>query len=756
MSLLQKLKQTTAVVHEAVELREFLDSAREFYMTDDTKLPFRIFAAFQIEDTDYGIALEETNFPKVYELRLYRIVNVKPRRWAFKSPSHIRPALATLLKFAEASMPFVKQYVDGIVIPIPSKIASDRYNRFVELLLKRTYIKTFRHVPVMKNFDDKDYTKIFLVRKVVQPQTLFNTKAFKAYSFDVPKGTLPSVVADDIELKRIEKPTVTLEPSKKFSFLGFEPINVPTTEVLDELEKIQNLEPGKYKDNTEKVDTSQLKEPVKKENPHKKVNLEYSEVSVLIGAVMPNIQQKIIQYGYDESKFDAHIFAQVLHKNRFSMNGASLYDFYKINNYYNPSTMTLTDKGVIATKSLIQRYALILKNGADGVGKTQADIGKSLLDKVMHNQTYHETEKNNEIDYQSEKEIYNKMKNGGGKTGSIMELVSPDIDIDKLKSTLPGVGSSYVFSGGGYDYGREPGESEHTKVKFIEYDLKYKEWFIKYKNKGPKQHESHRAMKDYTGSQYSYWNPRLRNDFREFQTKGTFDFPEVTGEYYADTTTKSKFEHWKQSLALMKMFDDIEPFPESMWLYRGTTLPDYMKEEDLYPGNFFVDAGFVSSAVHSTNTFGLTNVKVRIFVPKGSKVLPVLNVSSNAGENEVILPPLSAFKIIKYNKLNVDSMYTKIVHHITVVYLGHTMDDMRKVMTPKVKALGEKLKAKYGKLSDPTEYDIMEAKKPSILNRKKTKEKKYDPNEKFAAQLDKNFSKSIMDKIKSGEYKLKK
>ena len=48
-------------------LEESLNSAVDFYLTDDTKLPRLVYATYQLDGVDYGMSLEETNFPKVYE-----------------------------------------------------------------------------------------------------------------------------------------------------------------------------------------------------------------------------------------------------------------------------------------------------------------------------------------------------------------------------------------------------------------------------------------------------------------------------------------------------------------------------------------------------------------------------------------------------------------------------------------------------------------------------------------------------------------
>jgi hypothetical protein len=224
-------------------LSESMDSALDFYMTDDTIMPKQIYASVSVNGSDYGISLVETTYDKVYVLELYRIVSVKRRNWSFKTPSDIRPVLSTLLKFVESSYPFIKNRMHGIIIDIPGSSGSEKYERLLSRIIKKTYIQTFRVVPVKKT-TDKAKNFLFIVKKSVTPETIFSSVAFKKhFEFD-PKGLSVAEISTSDNLEqmitpyKIQKPNVSLEPSKKYAFkkieLGNE-IDVEDIKVLDDI-----------------------------------------------------------------------------------------------------------------------------------------------------------------------------------------------------------------------------------------------------------------------------------------------------------------------------------------------------------------------------------------------------------------------------------------------------------------------------------------------------------------------------------------
>lgn len=137
-----------------MELEEALNTPVEFYMTDDTKMPREIYGAFEIDDRQYGISLIQTANDGIYELSFYFISNKTKRRWSIKKSSDVRPCLSTVVKFFEASQAFINAKMKGVIIHIPHKgQQSERFTNFMRRIIKTSYIKTYREVPIQKTSD---------------------------------------------------------------------------------------------------------------------------------------------------------------------------------------------------------------------------------------------------------------------------------------------------------------------------------------------------------------------------------------------------------------------------------------------------------------------------------------------------------------------------------------------------------------------------------------------------------------------------
>lgn len=237
----------SSFIKEQVQLDESLTSAVEFYMTDDTEMPKRIYGAFELDEQKYGISLEESIYPKIYTLKLYKIVSSKGRLWTFHKPSHIVPALSTAIKFVESCMPFLTGKFDGVIMPYGKKVASGRFKKIAERMIKKLYIKSFRYVPVEGSGPEKAvYDYVFIINKLKKPEQVFSSKTFKGYAFD---GEIPLDMAVSIIPKRIPKPTVSVDPSEKYSFNGLNVALVEPKEADKELlKKVLTMPKGVVKD----------------------------------------------------------------------------------------------------------------------------------------------------------------------------------------------------------------------------------------------------------------------------------------------------------------------------------------------------------------------------------------------------------------------------------------------------------------------------------------------------------------------------
>lgn len=642
-SFLAETKSSPVDSGEEVVLSESLDSAVEFYMTEDTEMPKRIVGAFNINGTDYGISLEASNFQRIYIMKFYRVVGTKRRFWAFKNPADIRPALSTILKFTEASLPFIKMHFDGIIVETPGKYASQKFNKLVERMMKKSYISTFRFVPV-NQAKAMSYNYVFFTRKTVQPKVLFKSAKFKAYEFDNGE-TMPVELAQDIVPKKMTKASVSLKPSAKHSFKNLG-INAPTEEETQELlSKVVAAKPKGKAKTSGAANNPEL--PMK-------VNIDFNHMTPgqIMALALPQGVDLVIKYGFDDEKlnYDNMVYA-------LKGADATLIAWFKDQGFFLASDK-LSAKGK-------KYFAAGLKN----VDQMDSDEHKSI--KQVAKNISKDLKSNHAIDNPApEKPAKNKLES--------------TINPASLISTIPGAGKG-TFEG----YYSEKNEDITKKKNYIFNDLNYSQ-----KLKDDLTTTQFSRMKAYTGS-----------------ASGSYNFPlREVAERWIDGETKPSDAKWmgqhQKIRSLAGAFDKITPMPESIWVYRGGYVPTKYQNK-LIPGEDYVDPAFLSTSIISKNSFGMSNAKFIIYVPKGSRVLPVLDHSNHPGENEIILPPMAIQRIIKVD-INEHGQF-----YITTVLIGSAWKAFEKEMKT-----NKKLFEKY-----------------MIINEDKKPIPKYDPHTKFGGRI---------------------
>lgn len=243
---------------EEQELFESLNTPVEFYMTDDTEIPKQIYGAFELNGTDYGISLVLTGYSKVYQLDFYRIVNVKKRMWAFKTAADIRPCLSTVIKFIESCLPFIQQKMDGLIIDLPKKAESTKYQKFMQKMINKTYVR--RYVPqYVTKKTDKAQNYMFLVKKGIKPESLFKTVTFTKH-FDFSQS-VPAEVLDEAKPYKHQKTSVSKTPSKKYVFDGIGMEYVADEDMVNTLDKAKKTDVAQSaKEKVAQLETSKPKE----------------------------------------------------------------------------------------------------------------------------------------------------------------------------------------------------------------------------------------------------------------------------------------------------------------------------------------------------------------------------------------------------------------------------------------------------------------------------------------------------------------
>jgi hypothetical protein len=619
-------------------IKESLDSPIEFYMTDDTKMPKEIFAAIDHDGTSYGMSLILSDYDGVYILDFYRIVNVKKRFWSFFKPNHIRPMLSTVIKFMEACYPFVMVKMKGILIVIPGKTGSEKYVPLLGRILKRSYIKQFREVPIIKT-SDKAKNYLFLVKKSVEPTSLFKSAAFhKNFQFDGKKmPEFTSDMMDDAkEYYKFIKPNVSMKASDKFAFGKIK------VELSAEDETVYML------------DNASLKYKAEKENPKpKNANLipekDYvvsinvnSAKDLLLKALDGGSKSYISGAGYFDNASDSlftlslpHIMAIIL---------PSAYE--KISKFgYQESKINFNDLSYAAKQGYNNLPTNIRKSLVDeGVFKVNGELNltpenTSVLKASLASFMYIDAPAINTlkgiIKTKMEPKEKSKLSSGG------IEVVEKKLELDKNPvSVLEAFGSSNESSPySGYLGFEETNEDVAAKKTAVLSMKEVSTWYNEFGDKSNNVEQYN--LKLYTGSAAYDINSYLRSmiSSKNLSLKSIYSYKPSSGGMEVSTEI------------LMRYFDKAPRLENGIWVYRNADTPDVKKYE---VGDDYIDAGFLSTTVSSG--FSLSsggNTRLKIYVPSGTKMFPIFGKSEVPSEDEIVFPPMSVLRITEtYDGIN--------------------------------------------------------------------------------------------------------
>lgn len=609
---------------------ESLDTAVEFEMTEDTILPKQIYAVANINGSDYGMSLVETTYDKVYMIELYRIVSVKKRTWSFKTPSDIRPVISTFLKFMEASYPFIRNRMNGIIIDIPGKSGSERYHSLLTKILKKTYIQTFRVVPV-KKLTDGARNYIFVTKKSVQPATIFKTAVFKKhFEFDPTNMEIEDIVTSENIEKiavpyRKQKEVISTTPSKRYAFkkldLGNE-IDSQDVKLIDDI----SSKAVKSKGASNVVDLLKNDEVVGdkvEEVPLAKISLTHKQgddihnnnipIAALIKYRMSwSLNSRLNQIGKEPNKMDDKYLVKHL-KDVFKK-------VYKWDS--SPSVkkimveMGLTnDKGLMKIGVKNKKMWEQILN--DMIDMTPEDV-KSARAALLAVKS---------LDTAKQQDLYKT------KLESAKALELP-FAMQATNSAFSGDNSSKWDSGLGFG---NPNENITEKIDAVQSYKGYKEFSTIFKKWAGKEVNSTslspeeieevkavRSFRSYTGSGYKIINPNLRESFTKIKE----------GNFFLDSNSESMFKFYAKYA--VELEDDI-------WVYRNAKVPGQSKFE---PGDVFVDPAWLSTSLSTQVSMGEKpdSMRMKIFLPKGTRCIPVLNFSNVSGEKEIMLAPFSRIR----------------------------------------------------------------------------------------------------------------
>lgn len=616
---------------EKALITEALNTPIEFYMTDDTELPRQIMATAKINGTDYGFSLVQSTYDRVYLLDLYRIVNVHRRSWNFKNTADILPALSTALKFMESSYPFIKSKMDAIIVELPGKDTSNRYEKFVSMMIQKSYIKTFKMQPVIKT-TNKARNYVFILKKTVEPSSVFKSAAFKKnfkFTDEVKQDSTVVQVVTAANVETLSVPYKTLSqvtsvaPSKKYAFGKLDVDNVIDNEEvasLDILAAHAKTEPALVVDllkNKEPKATTpdQLTpvfnfEPFTVANTHS-ISLSNIPFSVYLYNHMSYKFRKVVHVAKGENKLES------LLKNPDIT--TSVKDYF--GNGHAPIQLfqQLKTEGMLSPTGALRSYPKAVRikwlTAFNTVAEMVADYDKfwdaiSNLDTIIH-----------------------KFKNPPYSSSHAKVIVSKKLDLPfVIASTHPAFQKANESKYNDGDLGFvEEDEKVAEKKKAISEMPGIKEWYAdamhfktNYSGVLKEQMPGMNALHKYTSSYYSDMNGDLRTAFKSKQRSDW-----GSAGTYVDS--------------LVQYFHEKAPaLTTGVWVYRNTDIPN---RENLNVGDDIIDPGFMSTSVRSQMALGSPATRLKIFLPAGTRCFPVFEASSHPGEDEIVLPPMSVLKI---------------------------------------------------------------------------------------------------------------
>lgn len=686
-----------------VFLQESLDTATEFTITDDSNMPKEAYCSFIVNGNDYGADLILSNYEKIYILRVYKINNKKPRYWKFSSPSDVKTVLATTIKFVESCLPWMKQHLNAIMIHIPKNVSPEKYNKFVSLVIRKTYMQTFRGVPVSFDLDNPNEKKrsehfIFFMRKQLSAKNVFSHKRFKSYDF-LEDGQVPVELALDIKHKKQPKKTLSTEPSKKYTVkekLSFDMTNNNFENLINSvkpLEKDTSLESDiDKKIEKQKKELEKLKKEY--ETTKEKVKNEVKgNIGNLLSNVIPAVFKSIAEKGYDPSKMILDNLKYSISQNIKSHK--SVLEVLRAAGFIGEDSYDLTSFGL---EELIATF----KN-PNKMKNIVANTSKHMEDGVLSNYV----------------ELYNLKKQVDGfkidnKNGSKVKISESNVDPFTLDTNVEGYGDFYIDTElGKYDSlagcMKEKGESTHLKEKYMLNTLGYRDKV----NALP--YNTLTNLLSYSGSSYTTFNTPLRSRIKSYLNNEKIQ-PFTDGEFERIST-------------MYKAFELLDPLPEPIWVNRGALMTEF---DDIKVGNIYTDPAFMSTSMNSMNTFGLSNLRLQIYIPEGSVVVPLLasEHTHNHGEYEIVLPPLSCLKIIRVDEMDTGYGHKKL--SVYAIFMGSAYPDFL-----------EKYKQHIG-----------EAHKYIMEN--EDKNKKYNPNGKFGGPVDTKMLKKLQEMLKKKQLKISK
>ena len=691
-------------LNEDILLAEALNNPKEYYMTDDTVLPSKMYGATTINGGTYIIRLVEQNGEGIYTLDVGKVKKVggKAGWWKFHNPSDILPVIATTLDFAKKAITTVGPKLTGIAIRLHGQIGKRKVaERIAIKALKKSSMNIFTVFQVTQ-VGEKQFTKkynhgyVFIGKKALSPEAIFKAKEFKEFGFDPSKNDNTGALLKSLDSMKPKKPvqqTHTVSPSKKYTFGQYD-LDVPSdTELLDKLaatkmsgEVAKHIE--KQVEVEKKIDSSGVFDPE-----------DMSSVGALANAL-----RTIPEFAK---------MANALRVNGFDVKKV---DFDNLQYVYNQ--MSTFNKQLVDTMAAGGSLPdANLGNIKGATGQIWIEILKYMAMPVDASDEKHMMAI---IAYRNAKKeaAFDSIKTAVSKPSKVKKKPKLDIDMTEFKSTMPGTGTSEVKIKGTFFV-----ESSEYDIGTIRQHLQSQDGLNYYNEIENLPKSVYKNVVHYSGSGYTSFNDPLRKIVSKLFRKEPLTKAEI------DELTSGT----KKIAKMAKIFETLKPLPESMYVYRSTLVP-YEMREAIVPGYEYVDPAFTSASLRTDVTIGGKD-RMRIFLPKGSKVIPILEHSQHEPEQEIILPPTSIIKVVEAEERTVDGSSRIFFQG---VYMGFAY-----------KSIVEKLKK--GLTEAVESRRILLSLQRMISMSEEKKEDGYDPEGKFGGTYDWNLAALVTKAIKDGD-----
>lgn len=170
--------------------------------------------------------------------------------------------------------------------------------------------------------------------------------------------------------------------------------------------------------------------------------------------------------------------------------------------------------------------------------------------------------------------------------------------------------------------------------------------------KNKENFDGYKEVLEYTAMSYDYINNSLRNSAK-------------TGIFTKDVVDSD-------AITMMKYFEEAAPaLDEPIWVYRSVSVNI---DKDINEN--IIDSAFLSTSIsaNSDNSTEASKTRLKILLPKGSRVIPILNFSKHDEEHEIILPAGSVLRVVEKAYHDDDEIIT----HYTCVFIGSVQSSILK------------------------------------------------------------------------------